>query len=250
MDKMNTKKQNSLKSKIRNTIAGGLVGLLTLLPSGCSSLEKIKKEPIKGYVETGAVSRYVVSSGSSLLNDSHKSLISLRKGPISGSVLYHNERNSAKEELDAWATYSHPLTDKLTLSGTVMTWQYPNKVMSDNNDYLAGASVSYRGIVNLSAGALHLFAREGVSDGESICAVASKNFSFLDGKVNICPEVKLGASRDLFGKSGFRHVSPGVSVSFGKGLVKVNGFLTRQFSLNEDTTDTFTYGGIGLGYEF
>ena len=155
-----------------------------------------------------------------------------------------------REELDMWGTYGHKVNDKLTLNGTIVTWMYPNKVMSDHNYFLAGGSVSYNGPVKLDAGAFHLFAHEGASDGETYFAKASKNVPLLEGRVNLCPEVILGATRDMFGKSGLRHLSPGISIKVGKGNLTFNAFVRRQFSLNEDTTDQFNYGGISVGYKF
>lgn len=243
------KPKKSLKKRFVTAVAGGLVSLLTFLPSGCGSLEKVKKEPVKGYVETGIVSHYVVSSGTPLLKDSHKSFVSLRKGPLSGYALYHTERETAQEELDLWGTYSHKLNDKLSLNGILMTWMYPNKELSKHNYFLVGGSVSYDGPVKLNAGAVHLFAHEGATDGETYFASASKSIPLSD-TVSLCPEVIFGATRDMFGKSGPRHITPGISVKVGKGNMTLNAFLREQFSLNKDITDSFTYGGVSLGCKF
>lgn len=248
------KQKKSFRSRIRQAFVTGLfaTGLAFLLSafSGCAGTEEIKKAPFKGNAETGIVSRYVVSSGSSLLNESYKNSVSLSKGPLSATALYHTERNSDREELDMWVSYRHGLTDKLNLTATAMTWQYPNKVLSKHNYFLTGGSVSYKGPVDLIAGAFHLYAHEGATDGETYFATASKRISLLEGKVSVCPGVTLGATRDMFGKSGLRHITPEISIVFGKGPVKLKGFYKSQKSLNNDTTDSFDYGGFSLSYDF
>jgi len=250
------KVEKSFKSRIRNAVAGGLVTLLTFLPIGCGSLEKVKDEPIRGYAETSIVSDWVIPSGDRIARRSSQSFLSINKGPISGNLFHSNAigggEDSGKQEIDSWITYTHSLTNKLSLSGTFMNWTFP---VSDKwrSDYLVGGELSYNGFIDARFGGLHMFAKDGAPDGESISGKISKAFpigKIAGAEVSVAPEISMGYTRDMYGIDGFRHVSPGISVRIGKGSWNINGFVRRQLSLNDDTTEQFTYGGVGIGYGF
>ncbi len=154
---------------------------------------------------------------------------------------------SEREELDAWISYRHSLTDKLSITGTAMTWQYPNEESSKTNHYLAGGCLTYKGVADVAAGAMHIFPNGPATHGESYFVDISKTFQLMDGKLSVTPKLRVGGSREMFGTTAVRHWSPGISATLGKGPLKLTGFVTRQESL-DDSAQSFTYGGVGFSY--
>jgi len=248
-------KQSKILSKVRKAAVTGLAGLIGFLPIGCAN---IKKEPLRGYVETGVVSDYVPPGGSRLAGESSQNLVSLSKGPLSGFVFYTRAigggEDSGKDELDLGVSYKVPITENLSFNPLAMAWLYPGNVLGEHTNYHIGGKFVYKGPVDLSVGGIHMIPHEGSEAGECYSGKISKTFPLTkkdnDWKVSLTPELSANYSNDFFGITGFRHLSPGLRLSIGKGNVSFNAFVRRQFSLNRDTTEQFTYGGVSVGYRF
>ncbi len=246
--------KNTFRTKIRNSIAGGLVGLLSFLPTATRGAENVPSNPLRVSVESNLVSDWVTPAGTHWAKTSSQNTLYVSKGPISGFVWYSQglgKEDNEKTELDFWAGYDHKINDNLSLSvqGTVWNYTYMGEWC---RDFLANAALSYKGPIDARVGILHMFSNDGRSDGESISASISKTLPIgkLSGAdVSVTPELCSAYTRNFYGVNGFQHISPKLSISLRKGPFSINGFVESQLSL-KDTAEQFTYGGIGATYEW
>lgn len=257
--------KKSWKTKARNYVAGGLVGLTGLL-AGCQEGAQIKTNPIKASVKTSYVSDWVVPGGGHIAGTSTQTTAIVSKGPLTLWSWYSqalDKKDKGKKELDVGINYTHNIkeglfteNDKLLANVGAMVWTYPNKVLGENSDYLATARLNYKGPVDVSVGVAHMFKHEGVTDGDSITGKISKTFSLYENKdknesLSITPSLASAYTRDFYGTDGWRHITPGISLDYNKGNFCLSGFIKKQESLNEKTTeDNLVYGGINATWRF
>ncbi|GEM_PF-6189610 len=245
---MERKKQSLFKRIAIGAIAtvSGLAGIVNA---------ENNANPLRASLESNLVSEWVTPSGMHWAGTSSQNTLYVSKGPFSGFVWYSQglgKEDNEKIELDQWMGYDHKINDNLSLSVHGTVWNYTCE--GDwYHDILANATLSYKGPIDAKIGVLHMFAHDGRPDGESISASISKTFPL--GKINgadvsVTPELCSAYTRDFYGVDGFQHVSPGLSVKVGKGPLSINGFVKRQFSLNDETAESFTFGGVGASYEW
>jgi len=228
--------------------------LVLVVLVGCVGCAKVREGKLSTYVETAVVSDWVVPSGFRAAGASSQNTLVLSKGPVSGFVWYSHAleggEDSGKEELDVGISYTHSLTENLSLTAQAMVWTYPNNVLGGHSDYLAGLCLAYTGLVDVKLGGLHMVRYDGIPAGESFCGTISKTFSLYEGEdwnVSVTPCLSASYVRNFYGASdGFKQITPGVSLNIGKGPFVFTGFVKQQYSLDKDC-DEFLYGGASVG---
>ena len=248
-------RKSSWKSRLKKVAVTSLAGLISFLPSGCGSNNKLinKNLVAKPYVETAFVSDYVAKHGYILEGQNRQDFINLNLNDrLSGFVWQgYSHADNTFCERDYGISYSIPINDKFSVSAGYQYWHYPHDYFGEDDQVLK-AGASYAGPVNLDLDITQLLPHDNIKSGTRYYLKASKNF--LIGKIgdinfSLTPSIGTSVLDEYYANTGHSHITPGISLGINKGNTILNFFINRQDGKIPGIKDK-TWSGISLGYKF
>jgi hypothetical protein len=260
--KTNQNQKTSWKTKARNFLAGGLIGL-TALVSGCGSNNKIldTKTVIKPYVETAVVSDYVARHGAAIKGQVRQDLLNVDLNDRLSTFVWQNysQKEKSFNERDFGVSYSVPLTEKGELSARVgyQFWDYHSTPGLSGTfgeyDSVLKAGAKYKTFVDLDFDVTQLLPTNTTPEsGTRYWLQASKNFeAYKNGDLSVSATPKANAALidNYYDKDGLSQFTVGADLGISKGNFSINAGINFQDGKIEGIPD-LKWWAFSLGYKF
>ncbi len=249
--------EKSWKTRARNWVAGGLVGL-TALVSGCGSNNQLidKNTVIHPYVETAFVSDYVQKHGAVMNGQGRQDLVNFDLNDRLSAFVWQNYSHEEKavNERDFGFCYKLPLTDKLSARVGYQYWDYPSGTFGEHDEALK-AGAHYKSLVNLDFDLTQLIPNDQgnfkTESGTRYYLKASKDFpvgKIFGCDVTLTPSISTSYIDNYYGNSGLSQVTPGINLGISKGNFNANFFINKQDG--KVGYNNFNWSGVSVGYKF
>jgi len=228
-----------------------------------------EKKPIEFYAETTFATNYVFGSGAVIGKKNPKkpggvnqTLLSatkpLKKGSLTGYIwtsfdFQDAETGNGFHELDFGSDYALPVTENLSATVGYGSWNYPSEFLGAHGDHMIHGKLSYKGVVDIEGGLIHLLDYEDVDNGEFYFGKISKTFpigKIGERKVSFTPSLGVGHTDNFYGQYGLATLTPGAdfAISNKKGDPFCNLFV--RFQDGKNSVDDLVYGGITFPISF
>lgn len=252
---MKNQKMNKLKSKIRKAIAGGLVGVLSVLPIGCGSNNKLIDKNLikKPYAETAFVSDLVTKHGFIFEGQNRQDFINVNLNDNLSAFIWqtYSHKDDAVHERDFGISYNIPINDKLSIRVGGEYWDYPSGTFGEY-DGVIKAGANYAGPIDLDFDVTQLVGHDATQSGTRYYLKASKNFplgKIAGADVSVKPSISTALIDNYYARTGHSQITPGISVGAKKGNLSLNFFINKQDGRMPGFKD-HTWYGLSLGYGF
>jgi len=246
--------EKSWRKRARNWVAGGLVGLASLV-SGCGSNNVLvdKNLVTKPYVETAVVSDFVARHGAFLKGQVRQDLVNIDLNDRLSAFIWQNysHKEKAINERDFGVNYSIPINDKLSARVGYQYWDYPSGTFGDHDEALK-AGVHYSGKIDLDYDLTQLLPVGSTESGTRHYWKLSKSFPVYkkdDLSVSLTPSISTAYIDNYYGVTGLSQVTPGLNLGIQKGNLNVNLFVNKQLGQISEV-DNITWSGVSVGYKF
>jgi len=217
--------------------------LLATLAITTAAAQAQDKPKISASLSSTLASDYVSSSGFVSGNGPvNQNYLNIGIGKHLSAALWtnHDLTDDELHERDIYLT-AHAQKGNFSGSLSLQNWAYPSGLLGNKDDYGAEAQLNHNGSVNTNLRLTQLLTDRLTANRNRTVLDVSKQFP-LGKRTTLKPSVRTAYHNGFYGEHGFGHLTPGVSLQFGKGNISLELFAKRQLSFSRNLPNNTHYG--------